>query len=267
MKKDDAYYPSATRISKYYQYLQYIIEYMKFDDWKSIMSSLKFVLTNEAEHENRYAKSKLGKFLIRKGTTDFQFINYAYEKEIRNYLLKNIDTYDTYVDVGACIGEYCVWLGSLGKKVYAFEPVKANYNGLIENVSINNLDDIINTYNVGLGKEEAMVHFDIYSTVTGSSHISENQTNKANVKIEVLDKLLDSSQIANDRKIIMKLDVEGMEVDVLRGARNFLQRVAYIGVIYEHSFAGADEIKNFLETTGEYTYQTLDKYNTIAIRK
>ena len=267
MKKDKAYYPSALNLSKYWKYLQYIIQYAKFGDWKSIKTSFIYVLSGKPEPKNRYAKSKLGKFLIRKGTTDFQFINYAYEKNIRDYILKNIDCFDTYVDVGACIGEYCVWLSSLGKEVYAFEPVQANYQGLIENVSINNQEENIKAYNVGLGKDEGMVHFDIFSTVTGSSRISEDQTKKANVKIEVLDQVLNESQIPDDRKVIIKLDVEGMEVEVLKGAKNFLKRMSFIGVIYEHSFAGADEIKSFLESTGNYTYQALDDYNTIAIRK
>ena len=267
MKKDDAYYPSATNMSKYWKYLGYLVEYLKYGDWKSVKSSLKFVFKGQPESERRYANSRLGKFLIRKGTTDFQFINYAYERQIRNYILKHQDEFDTYIDIGACIGEYCVWIASLGKEVFAFEPVPANYEGLMENVSLNKQEKSITAFNVGLGKHEGMVHFDILSTVTGSSHISKDQDQEGNVKIEVLDKVLDESIIKDESAVLMKLDVEGMEVDVLTGAKQFLKRIPNLSIIFEHSFAGTEEIKSFLNTTGSYDYKYLDKYNIIAVKE
>ena len=267
MKKDDAYYPSATNMSKYWKYLGYMVEYIKYGDWKSVKSSLKFVFKGEPEAEKRYATSKLGRFLIRKGTTDFQFINYAYERQIRDYIFKNRDQFDTYIDIGACIGEYCVWIASLGKKVFAFEPVPANFQGLEENVALNNQQENITAYNVGLGEKEGMVHFDILSTVTGSSHISKDQEKEGNVKIEVMDKILKESVVPDDSKVIMKLDVEGMEVEVLKGATEFLRRISDLKVIFEHSFAGTDEVKSFLDTTGTYEYKYLDKYNIMAIKQ
>lgn len=267
MKKDNAYYPSAFAANKYLQYLRYLIEFAKYNDWASIKSSFRLVLKGTAEKEKRIANSRLGKFLIRQGTTDFQFINYAYERKIRNYLKNNIDSFDSFIDIGACIGEYCIWLAKQDKDCYAFEPVSKNYQALEENIELNSVQSKVKSFNYGLGEKEEEVLFEVMDTVTGSSHISrDNSTQGETIKIKKLDAILSESELSNDKRVILKMDVEGMEVDVLKGGSNLIRRLSDLRIIYEHSFSGADEIKNKLLTLGEFEFKHLDEFNVMATK-
>jgi hypothetical protein len=54
----------------------------------------------------------MGKFETRKGILDFQYINYAYEIEIKHFLEKH--PFEVFFDTGACLGEYSIWLGYKG---------------------------------------------------------------------------------------------------------------------------------------------------------
>lgn len=267
-KKDDAYYPSPYALSKYWQYGRYMIEYMKYGDWSSIRSSLKYVLKGEPESRERQVKSKLGRFIIRRGSTDFQFINYAYEKLIREYLRNEIVSFDVFIDVGACIGEYCVWLGQMGKECFAFEPVPKNYEALVKNLELNNILDKVNHFNLGLGASDEKLLFEVMGTVTGSSRANPNlKSGGVYVPIKKLDDILNQNVISDDSRVIIKLDVEGMELDVLRGATNFLKRVSNLRLIYEHTFSGADNIQAYLKDTGsDYTFKRLDPYNLLATK-
>ena len=267
-KKDDAYYPSPYAFNKYWQYGRYMVEYMKYGDWSSIISSLKYVLTGKPESRQREVRSKMGRFMIRQGSTDFQFVNYAYEKLIREYLRKEKDTFDAFIDVGACIGEYCVWLAKLEKSCYAFEPVPKNYEALVENLKLNEVADKVHHFNLGLGASEEKILFEVMDTVTGSSRANPNlKSGGIHVPIKRLDDVLTEKIIHNDTRVIMKMDVEGMELQVLQGAVSLLQRIPDSRLIYEHTFSGADNIREFLQSFGDYSYTRLDEYNVLASKK
>ncbi|MBA4445858.1 hypothetical protein FHL01_10755, partial [Cylindrospermopsis raciborskii CS-506_C] len=116
MSQVEAYKPSWKNLSKYGVYIHYFVEYLKHGDLKSLGASLKYVLTHKLPQQDYTTSSGMGKFLIRKNTTDFQFINYAYEKSIKDYLRNNLNNFDVFIDLGACIGEYSIWLAKEGKR-------------------------------------------------------------------------------------------------------------------------------------------------------
>src|SRR5215210_6017440 len=135
------YKPSLLNFRKYAVYADYFKEYLTCRDMKSLSASLKYMLTHKLPEKDYYTSSQLGNFLIRKGTTDFQFINQAYERKIKKYIHDHIDTFDVFIDAGACIGEYCIWLAKLGKKCIAIEPI--NYEAIKKNISLNKLESKI----------------------------------------------------------------------------------------------------------------------------
>ena len=223
------YRPSWKNTNKYAVYLQYFSEYIRHGDFKSLRASIKYVFTHRLPSEDFMASSWMGKFHIRKNTTDFQFINYAYEKEIKDYLKTNLENFDVFIDAGACIGEYNVWLAGLGKKCIAIEPV--NYEGLRRNVELNGLSDKVQVFNCGLGSKRESVFFEIPTGVTSSSHIDRNDNREPNVQIERLDDLLPKMGLKPEDRIMLKMDVEGMECELINGAADFFRRFPSITVI------------------------------------
>ncbi len=260
-----AYKPSWKNIGKYSVYISYFIEYLKYGDFKSLGASLKYVLTHKLPPEDYETSSGMGKFIIRKNTNDFQFINYAYEKSIKTYLQKNLDSFDVFIDLGACIGEYCIWLAKQGKFCVAVEPV--NWKGLNVNVALNKLEEKIRIFPVGVGEKKEKVFFNIFEGVTSSSYMDKSSSKEPNVEIDTVDNIMQMVKLSPDARIIMKLDIEGMEPEAIKGAQQFISSCKNLRVIYEHFIE--DDYKNdkaLLNISG-FTIQNLDNVNRIATKK
>lgn len=259
---DEVYHPSWKNLNKYFIYLNYFWEYIKHNDFKSLKASLRYVLNNKLPQDEYETKSGMGKFSIRKNSTDFQFINYAYEKSIKNYLLKHINSFDVFIDVGACIGEYCIWLAQMGKRCVAIEPV--NFAALQKNISLNNLSDKIQAFNYGVGNIKERVYFMIPDDVKSSSHIDRNETKEPNVDIETFDALSKNFNINVNDRIILKLDVEGMEVEAIQGAKDFIQSYPNLRIIYEHFPEDGFRNDKALQAVANFAITDIDKVNRIA---
>lgn len=60
----------------------------------------------------------------------------------------------TVIDIGANIGSFTVLCAHKGATVYALEPYSDNYEMLVDNVSLNSVQDKVHCMNVGLGDGE-----------------------------------------------------------------------------------------------------------------
>jgi FkbM family methyltransferase len=222
------------------------------------------MLFHTPTRKNWTATSALGTFVIRGGTTDFQFINYTYEKQIKEHLKKEAlaGNMDTFIDVGACIGEYCVWLAKQQVRCIAFEPV--NYAATRENIVLNNVADKVKLYECGLGSKAEKVNFNIMATVTGSSHI-DRDGGAGNIPLARFDELFPDLGISYDDKVIIKLDVEGMEPEVLEGMRGYLTKARHLQVIFER-FDEDESIHNKLNEMGQFRFEPLDQHNILAVK-
>jgi len=175
---------------------------------------------------------------------------------------------DVVFDIGANIGAFTVpfakKVGELGK-VYAFEPQKLIYDILQENINKNKLENV-KVFNAGVGiKEEELELNDIdYSKVGNfggvsfkyeSSSFTKNIKNKK-YKVEVinLDQLMEIKKCN-----FIKMDVELMELDILKGGRNFLKKFRPILWIENHQ-SYPNKINKFLL---ENDYDAYWAYSTV----
>lgn len=263
--KDNAYYPSIRNVGKYQKYISYFWEYARYSDWRSIQAAFRYLLFNKPPQKAWTSRSEFGTFRLRQGTNDFQFINYAYEKEVHDYIKQNLGSIDVFIDVGACIGEYCVWIGAHGKQCYAFEPV--NHEACATNIALNNVGKQVTLFPCGLGSREEMVSFDVKAVVTSSSTIDRSGSGQHNISISTLDKMMANSGIRPEDRIVMKLDIEGMELEMLEGSRDFITRYPNIEIIYEHTFSGSNAIADKLSEYGNFQFRLLDEVNMLAEKK
>jgi FkbM family methyltransferase len=266
--KNNAYHPSLTKLSKYTVYTDYLLEYYKHKDWKSIKDSFTYVLFKTPPASDRIVTSKMGTFWCRGNTNDFQYVNYAYEKQVKNYIFDNRKNYDYFIDIGACMGEYCIWLAKCGMPSIAFEPVPDNFKALSKNVELNRLQHMVTVLPVGLGSKAEKVYFDIKPVLTSASGIDRNYSGtETNVQIERFDDLLSQLPCTTEHRVMMKLDVEGMEVEVLQGAADFIRKAKGIALVMEKTFSGEDNIRQFLAGLGTFVYQDIDEVNMVAIKQ
>jgi FkbM family methyltransferase len=122
-----------------------------------------------------------------------------------------------YVDVGANIGSHAInaarLVGSTGS-VFAFEADPDTYHLLSDNINANGLHNII-LRQTCVSDHVGTLSFYRHKDSAKSSIVDRGEEQSVTLPSDTLDNL-----IAGDKKIdVLKVDVEGAELSVLRGAR------------------------------------------------
>lgn len=221
-----------TAVSKY---LRYFLEIVSLKDLKMANYSFWYMGFKKLPKESLELETDMGKFSCRAETTDFMYVLMSYEYQIKKKILDNLKDYELFLDIGACIGEYAVWMGHLGMKSYAFEPIRSNYEMSVAHVKENGLEDIVTVLDYGLGSKDEDAEFSIHPYNKGYSgrivHYSDGEVEQVHIK--TLDEVVEELNISVDTPVIIKIDVEGMEADVLKGGSKYLQEVKQALIIYE----------------------------------
>ena len=256
-------------------YLRYFKDYIKHGEYGFIWTSAGYELFGRPQQQSVEYTSSLGKFFTRKGTIDFKFANYAYEWDVKQFVLDHYRDYTVFLDIGANIGIYSIMMAQKGLFCHAFEPMPDNYQAMLKNIGLNDLDNVIRTYNIALGNEESSCEF-IYEQVnTGASRIAtsssdyqgpKDSTTTVISKVCTLDGISPELAIPPDEKILIKMDTEGMEHLILQGAIAFLKTHRNILLIMEKKYQALDAINDLLALTGKYECLPVDEYN-IAYKK
>jgi FkbM family methyltransferase len=147
---------------------------------------------------------------------------------LRMYAEHNVDT---FFDVGANIGLYSVMLGKEFKTIHSFEPNPVAFKRLRTNIFLNDLNIRVNQ--VGVSKTNGEMFLDTKGEVDPTAHLVDNGKgeNRIPVKVITLDYYIEANNI--NEKIVIKIDVEGGELDVLKGAVKSLSNKQYSIIQYE----------------------------------
>lgn len=124
------------------------------------------------------------------------------------------------LDIGANIGNHSIYFAKecYAKKVISFEPVLETFNILKKNIEINGLDDVIYPYNWGIGEKKSRAVVNEYNlTNIGATRLTE----KSEGDIEIFS--IDDIDF-QDNIVLIKIDVEGDEEKVIKGALKTIKR-------------------------------------------
>jgi FkbM family methyltransferase len=244
-----------------------LYDYLKHDDWTSVFASVKYILNKKSHASDRVIKTSIGTFFCRKNTNDFQFANLYYEWGVRKFILNHIDEFSVFIDGGACIGDYCIWLGIKEKRCFAFELVKDNIQVLKKNIELNNLQNTVTIYPYGLGESDYTASYNFNPVNTGASRINKVRAiEDKSAKVKKLDSLIDEMKIGCNEPIFFKLDVEGMESEAIKGATKFLTEYTNVTLIIEEKHSGIMQIQDTLSDIAIFEFGEIDKYN-IYVKK
>lgn len=133
---------------------------------------------------------------------------------------------DLVLDIGAHIGNHTVFFAKVCRaRVIAFEPSARSYGLLQANVAENHLEDRVTAIQSAIGAEEGIGHLRaLHGDDLGTYSLLQSDTNELAVdstEIRSLDGFAEELDLTG--LVLMKIDVEGFEVQVLRGA---LQTIA-----------------------------------------
>ena len=148
----------------------------------------------------------------------------------------------TVIDIGASLGSYSLPLACEFSNLtfHVFEPQRIIFYQLCGNVLINRLDNVF-THNYGISnhREKIWVNMPDYSCETNIGAFSLNQEviEKSNAlssvgSLEAIElKTLDEYEFKDVR--LIKIDVEGLEIEVLQGAVKTIKDNNYPPIIFE----------------------------------
>ncbi len=128
----------------------------------------------------------------------------------------------TVMDVGANVGIYALRMSRAigqGGKVYAFEPVPSIFALLRENIALNNATNII-PVPMALADRKGTARMSVAGR--GSSLFRHLSSQFVEVPLTTLDAFCEEEEI--ERVDAIKIDVEGAELTVIRGADEVLRR-------------------------------------------
>lgn len=178
-----------------------------------------------------------------------------YESELLYATRRLISPGDLVVDVGANIGNHALfWAGECGAQVLAIEPAPIIFSALRANVEANNLEQRIYVRHYGLGRARGLAEFpDVDLSNTGRTRLIAGATGPL-----IIRPLHDLPEVAATTVRLLKVDVEGMELDVLEGARPTLERDHPAILVECLDDAAFESVRCFL---ANFSYSMLDCFN------
>jgi FkbM family methyltransferase len=171
----------------------------------------------------------------------------------------------TVLDVGANIGQFAI--ASIKRfpncSIYSFEPVKDSYEKLVKNTAA---FSNIKCVQLALGDTDASTEINVNShrhssslLELGTAHAEAfpwaKQLGREEIRISTLDSC--AATLEFQTPVLLKLDVQGYEMQVLRGGLNTLPRIDF--VLLEASFLplydGESSLLDLAKLLAEHGFQ------------
>ena len=167
------------------------------------------------------------------------------------WLLTQFGEIDVFVDVGANIGYFSCLARHMGKQVIAIEPMRSNLRHLLKNIDIN-AGLMPEVYPIALAESPNVLK--LYgASSTGASLVNDwagaSSILTRLVPVNTLDNLIAGR--FNEKKLLIKMDVEGAEFNALKGSIKTIQRMvkpAWLIEITLNEYMPGGVNQNFLET-------------------
>ncbi len=149
------------------------------------------------------------------------------EPETVDWIEKNCTSGTIFYDLGANIGAYSLVAATLGANVYSFEPAYQNFYKISQNITLNSLDSKIHCFPIAFSSSVSINEFIYQDTSLGTSRCFYNDSNQfrfgnndKTIKKSTLIFSLDTfiKQFNLPQPEMIKIDVDGAEEDILKGA-------------------------------------------------
>lgn len=151
---------------------------------------------------------------------------YGYKDEILDINV-TVESGDIVIDAGAWIGDFSAYCSSKDAICYAFEPANETYSLLCQTSRLNSPHKII-PIKMGLGDVESSLQLGIDAGGSGNNSFLSTFIPKdakfETVRITTIDNFVREKHL--DKVNFIKSDIEGMERNLLIGARETLRRFA-----------------------------------------
>ncbi len=162
----------------------------------------------------------------------FFFMHRTFDRPVTEVLLRAARRCQTFIDIGANIGLITVPIAcQSGKSTLAIEPVQTNFDLLSENVRLNGLTALVQVQQVALGEKPDTLNIYLSPNNAGDHRLTLHQTEHRDkvesVRVVPLDTCIQTTGLTTP-PFLIKIDVQGYECQVLKGATNVLHAPCFV---------------------------------------
>jgi FkbM family methyltransferase len=195
----------------------------------------------------------------------------AYERDTNTVLEKFIREGDLVIEAGSNTGSETLLVSRLvGRKgkVLAFEPVPHVFDKLKKNIELNNISNV-ELFDIALGNDNSEIPFNINS----KSHPNQGMGTKLKLNFKdgktilVNQNTVDSiwkQRNSQEKVSFIKMDIQGGELDMLKGARNVLEKFKpFIFLEANNRWSDLKSINEFLVSFNYTIYSIQDNIDRL----
>lgn len=171
---------------------------------------------------------------------------------------------DTIADVGAHAGMYTLKAARKVKKrgqVLSIEPHPYTFRLLVTNLKMNDFSQNVIPINIGLADFKGKARLYLDSEAVGHSLATGNRKAWIEVQVNTLDSVME--ELGLKHLDLLKIDVEGYELAVLKGAEHTLKNTSKVVVAAYHNWVLKEEeraVKKYLKSSNFGTVFSKDSY-------
>jgi FkbM family methyltransferase len=189
----------------------------------------------------RFPGAELGEFRLAGPAGDHQLnqirrASTFHENDLLTALALQNRDHDVVIDVGASIGNHTVFFATvLGADVVSIEPSPAALPFLRHNIEANGIADRIEVWEVAGANRSGYAYIGHPDPGNvGLTQLLPHRTGTCDVRVRCkpLDQIVRESALTRGRRVsLVKIDVEGNELDVIRGSRRLIRDCAPVIVV------------------------------------
>ncbi|MEC7527675.1 MAG: FkbM family methyltransferase [Bacteroidota bacterium] len=165
-------------------------------------------------------------------------LNQRYDKQTKRIMQIVLEDESTFIDVGSHKGEVLELALKISKKGkhFAFEPIPNLFHKL--NDKYGSKCEVLNYGLSDQKKQSSFQHVTTnpaYSGIKMRTYPKDEQVETIQIQLDTLDNQLKQ----HDRVDMIKIDVEGAELEVLKGAKKIIEKFHPI-IVFEHGLGASD---------------------------
>lgn len=198
------------------------------------------------------------KFRIGKGDTGLTGNLYTGLMEWRDmlFILHALTPKMTFVDVGANLGAYSILASKVvGAKSIAFEPLPDTAKRLRGQLHLNQIEGLVSVMNCGVGSQNGVLAFTNSEDTRNRVSSNRDSSELTQVPVVALDSVIDCKG-----PMILKIDVEGYEYEVLKGAEELLSSGDVEAILMEVNCEG-----EYYGSSKEQIHELITSYGFIPV--
>lgn len=142
--------------------------------------------------------------------------------------------YDYFLDIGTYSGIYSIFVGKLlpNTQIFGFEIIPSIIERYCKNLKLNNIS--AKSYNIGISNTKGKSKIKLGSFEHGMSSVSKvDKGGSIEIGVDTIDNFFKEQGLNFNSKVLIKVDVEGTEIDVLDGMKKLLLEADYVDILFE----------------------------------